>query len=65
MPADYRKKAKRCKKLDRCHDLSKEANKLGNIKATVIPIAVGVLGNLQEPGKQTGELEIRGRIETI
>ena len=63
VPVDHRVKLKESKKKDMylgsARDLKK---KLWNMKETVIPIVIGVHGSVN---KGLGDLEIRGRVETI
>ena len=46
VPADHRVKLKECKKWDKYLDLARELKKLWNMKATIIPIAIGALGTV-------------------
>ena len=65
VPADHRVKLKENEKRDKYLDLARELEKLWNIKVTVIPIVIGVLGTVTEGLVQGLEnLEIRGRVET-
>ena len=66
VPADHRVKLKENEKMDKYLDLARELKRLWNMRVKVIPIVVGaletVLINLE---KRLGDLEIRGRIETV
>ena len=44
VPADNRGKMKESKKINKYLDLARELKKLGNMKVTMIPIVVGMLG---------------------
>ena len=66
VPADYRIKLKECEKKNKYLDLARELKKLWNLKVTIIPIVIGALGTVTERLiKELGDLEIRGRVETI
>ena len=43
-PADYRIKLKECGKKDKNLGLTKEFNKLWNMKQTIVPIVIGAFG---------------------
>ena len=66
VPADYIIKLKESEKKDKYVDLSRELEKLWNMKVAVIPIVIGALGTVTK-GLLKGleDLEIRGRVETI
>ena len=63
---DHRVKNQRKAKRDKYLDLARELRKLWNMRVTVIPSVVGVLGKGHK-GLERGleELKIRGQIETI
>ena len=64
VPADHRVKIKESEKINKYIDLARELRKLWNMK--VVPIVIGVLGTVPKSlEKNLGELEVRGRIETI
>ena len=66
VPADHSVKLKENEKRDKYLDLPRELNKLWNMKVTVIPIIIGVLGTVTKGLIQGLEdLEIRGRVEII
>ena len=47
-------------------DLARELRKLWNIKVKVVPIVIGAFGKVPKALENNlGELEIRGRIETL
>ena len=46
VPADHRIKLKECEKKDKYHDLARELEKLWNMKVTIVPSVIGVLGLL-------------------
>ena len=48
VPADHRVNLKETKKKDRYLDQARELKKLRNMKVTVIPIVIGVLGTVNE-----------------
>ena len=63
VPADHKVKIKENEKRDKYLDLARELKKkknFWNMKETVIPIIIGVLGTVPKE-----ELEIGGRTETI
>ena len=62
VPADHRIKLKESEKKDKYLDLARESKKLWNMKVTIIPIMIGAFGTVT---KGLGDLEIRGRVETI
>ena len=66
VPAGHGVKIKVSKKRDKYMDLARELRKVWNMKVTVIPIVIGLLGTVLK-GLKRGfeELEIQGRIETI
>ena len=64
--SDHRVKLKEGEKKDKYMGLARELRKLKNMKVTVIPIVIGVLGTVTKGLIQELEdLEIRGRVETI
>ena len=64
--ADHRVKVKENEKRDKYLNLARELKKLWNMKATVIPIVIDVLGTVTKGFIQELEdLEIRRRVETI
>ena len=65
-PADHRVKMKENEKIDKYLDFARELKKKWNMRAKVIPIAVGALGTVPK-GLERGleNIEIRGRIATI
>ena len=64
--ADHKEKIKENEKIDKYLALTRELEKLINVKVTVIPIVVGALGTVPKSLKmKLRELEIRGRIDTI
>ena len=66
VPADHRVKMKEREKIDKYLYLARELWKLWNMKGKVVPIVIGALGTVPKAlGKNLGELDIRGRIETI
>ena len=66
VPADHRVKMKESEKIDKYLDLAREPRKLWNMRVKVVPIVIGDLGTIPRAlEKNLGELEIRGRIETI
>ena len=63
---DHWVKMKESKKIDKFLDLARELKNLWNIRVMVIPIVVGTLGMVPKGLElRLGELEMRGRIETI
>ena len=53
-------------KIQKYLDLARELKKLWNMKVKVVPIVIGALETIPKAlEKNLGELEIRGRIETI
>ena len=66
VPAEHRLKLKENGKKDKYLDLSREMKQLWNMKMTVVPIVIGVLGTLTKGLVQKLEgLEIRGQVKTI
>ena len=53
---DHRVKLNESEKKNKYFDLARELKKLWNMKVTIIPIAVGVLGSHQKINKRTGGL---------
>ena len=65
-PDDHRLNLKECEKKDKYLDLDRELKKLWNMKVTIVPIVIGVLGTITKGFfKGLGDLEVGGRIETI
>ena len=65
-PANYRIKLKESEKTDKYLDLTRELQKLSNMKVMVIPTVIGPLGTVTKVLVQWLEdLEITGRVETI
>ena len=65
VPVDPRVKLKGCEKRDKYLDLAREFKKLWNMKVTIIPIVIRVLGTVTKGLVQGLEdLEITGRVET-
>ena len=59
VPADHRVKTKESQKLDKYLDLARELKKLCNMKVTVIPIIVRILGTvLKNLERKLGKQEI-------
>ena len=66
VPADHRINLKESEKKDKYHDLARELKKLWNMKVTILPIVIGVLGTITKGVlKGLEDLEIGGRVETI
>ena len=66
VPADHRVKLKESKKKKKYFDLSRKPKKLWNMKVTFIPIIICALDTVTKGLiKGLGDLEIRGRVETI
>ena len=64
--ADHRIKLKECEKRDKYLNLASELKKLWNMKVTIIPIMIGVLGTISKGWVEWLEdLEITGRVETV
>ena len=65
VPTDYRVKLKMDEKRDKFLNLAREIKILRNMKVTMIPIVVGVLGiNIKGLVNALGDLEIRGTVDT-
>ena len=63
---DHRVKLKESGKKNKYLDLARELKKLWNREVTVKPIVIGALGTVTKDFvKGLGNLEIRGRVETI
>ena len=63
---DHRVKLKESEMRDKYLDLARELKKVWNMKVTVIPIVIGVLGTVTRALVQGLEvLEVRGRVEII
>ena len=66
VPADHRIKLKECEKRDKYFDLTRELEKLWNMKVTIIPIVIGAFGMVtKELLKGLEDLEVGGWVETI
>ena len=66
VPANHRVKLEKSEKKDKYLDLARELKNLGNMKITVIPIAMGALGTvIKGLVKGQEDLEIRQRVGTI
>ena len=66
VPADNREKIKESEKRNKHLGLARELRKMWNMRVTVIPIVISVLGVVpKDLEKRLEDLEIRGRIETI
>ena len=66
VPSDHRVKLKESKKNDKYLDIARELKKLLNMRVTVIPTVIGVLGTVTKSQIQSlKKLEIRGRVEII
>ena len=66
VPADHRLKLKEGEKKDKFLDFARKLKTLWNMKVTVIPIVIGVLGTvINGLIKRLKDQEIRGREETI
>ena len=66
VPADHIINLKESEKKDTYLDLARELKKLWNMKVTIVPIKIGVLGTVTK-GLLKGleDLEVSGRVETI
>ena len=64
--ADHRINLKESEKKDKYLDLAREIKKLWNMKVTIVPIVISVLGTVTK-GLLKGleDIEIGGRVETI
>ena len=66
IPADHSVKSKENEKKDKYLDLAWELKKLWNMKATLIPIIIGVFGTvIKGLIKAVEDVEITGRMLTI
>ena len=66
VPTSHRVKLKESKKEDKYLDLARERKKLWNMKVTIIPIVIGMLGTVTKGlVKGLEELETRASVETI
>ncbi len=66
VPADHRRKLKKCEKKDKYLDLVRELKKLWNKPVTIIPIVIGAFGTATKGLlKSLEDLEVGGRVETI
>ena len=64
--ADHRINLKQSGKKDKYLDLARELKKLWNMKVTIVPIVIGVLGTITKGLLKGLEvLEVGGRVETI
>ena len=65
-PVNHRINMEECEKKDKYLDLARELKKLWNMKVTIVPIVIGVLGTMTKGLlKGLGDLEVGGRLETI
>ena len=64
VPVDHRVKWKESEKKDKYVDLARELKKLWNMKVTFIPIVIGAIAT-DGIVKGLGDLEIKGRVNTI
>ena len=66
VPVDHRINLKESEKKDKYLDLPRELKKLWNMKVTIVPIVIGVLGTITK-GLLKGleDLEVGGWVETI
>ena len=66
VPADHRINLKEIEKKDKYLDLARKFKKMWNMKVTIEPIVIGVLGTITK-GLLKGleDLEVGGRVETI
>ena len=66
VPADHRIYLKESEKKDKYLDLARELKKLWNMKVTIVPLVIGVLGTVTK-GLLKGleDLEVGGWVETI
>ena len=66
VPRDHRINLKESKKKDKYLDLARELKKVWNMKVTIVPIVIGVLGTVTKGLLKGLEvLEVGGRVETI
>ena len=66
VPADHRINLKESKKKDKYLDLARELKKLWNMKVTIVPFVIGVLGTVTKGLiKGLEDLGVGGRVETI
>ena len=66
VPADHRINLKESEKKDKYLDLARELKKLWNMRVTIVPIVIGVLGTITKwLLKGLEDLEFGGRVETI
>ena len=66
VPVDHSEKIKENEKRNKHLDLARELKKLWNMKVTVVPIVISVLGTIPRGlVKGLEELETGGRSETI
>ena len=63
IPAEHRIKLKEIEKKDKYQDLARQLKKLWNMKVTIMTGAFGTV--TKELLKGLGDLEVRGRVETI
>ena len=63
---DHKKDLKEFEKKDKFLDIARELKKLWNMKVTIVPIVIDVLGTVTK-GLLKGleDLEVGGRVETI
>ena len=66
VPADHWVDLKECRKMEKYLDLARNRKKLWNMKVTIIPIVIGILGTVTK-GLVRGLklLEITDRVETV
>ena len=66
VPADHKINMKEREKKDKYLDLARRLKKLWNMKVTIVPIVIGVLGTITK-GLLKGleDLEVGGLVETI
>ena len=66
VPAEHRINLNESEKKDKDFDLARELKKLWNMKVTIVPIVIGVLGTIiKRLLKGLEDLEVDGRVETI
>ena len=66
VPADHKINLKESEKKDKDLDLARELKKLWNMKVTIVPILIGVLGTVTKGLlKGLGDVAVGGRVETI
>ena len=66
VPVEHKVKINESKMIDKYFDHAEELKQMWNMKLTVIPTVVGILGTvLKDLEKRQGELKMRGRIKAI